>query len=167
MHELQIGDIAPNFSAPNCDGIEISLSDFLGKTILLYFYPKDNTPGCTIQAKDFSLLKEDFEALGCVILGISPDTPKSHKSFICKQNLSITLLSDPDKKIATSYGAYGKKLLYGKEVMGIKRSSFLIDANAKIAKTYYNVKAKDHAQKVLQDLRAKTSQAKAQAQTKI
>lgn len=152
MAKLESGNLAPAFRAQDSFGLEVNLSDFIGKNVVLYFYPKDNTPGCTTEAQDFSALLEEFENLNCVILGVSPDSQKSHQNFITKQNLKITLLSDPDKQIATSYGAYGEKLMYGKKVMGIIRSSFVINVEGKIAKAYYNVKAKGHAQKVLEDM---------------
>lgn len=152
MAKLESGSLAPAFRAQDSFGLEVNLSDFIGKNVVLYFYPKDNTPGCTTEAQDFSALLEEFENLNCVILGVSPDSQKSHQNFITKQNLKITLLSDTDKQIATSYGAYGEKLMYGKKVMGIIRSSFVIDTEGKIAKAYYNVKAKGHAKKVLEDM---------------
>lgn len=146
---LESGDKAPDFCLLNAEGVEISLKDFGDKTIILYFYPKDNTPGCTIEALDFSALLKEFLAKDAVVIGVSPDTPKCHQNFIAKQNLKHILLSDPDKKVASAYGAYGKKLMYGKEVMGIIRSTFIIQGG-KIAHVMYNVKAKGHAQKVLE-----------------
>lgn len=153
MAKLESGNLAPAFCAQDSFGLEVNLSDFAGKNVVLYFYPKDNTPGCTTEAQDFSALLEEFENLNYVILGVSPDSQKSHQNFIAKQNLKITLLSDTNKQIATSYGAYGEKLMYGKKVMGIMRSSFIIDTEGKIAKAYYNVKAKGHAQKVLDEIK--------------
>lgn len=149
---LQIGQIAPDFSALDSSGVEISLKDFLGKTIILYFYPKDNTPGCTTEAKDFSDLFKEFLQKDCVIVGISPDSTTSHKNFIAKHNLKIILLSDSDKKIANLYGAYGKKMMYGKEVMGIIRSTFVIDKALKITQIHRNVKVKNHAKTILDSI---------------
>lgn len=146
---LDSGDKAPDFCLLNAEGVEISLKDFGDKTIILYFYPKDNTPGCTIEALDFSGLLKEFLAKDAVVIGVSPDTPKCHQNFINKQNLKHILLSDPDKSVASAYGAYGKKLMYGKEVMGIIRSTFIIQSG-KIAYAMYNVKAKGHAQKVFE-----------------
>lgn len=150
--ELKIGDLAPDFKLKNQDDIEVSLKDLNTKTIVLYFYPKDNTPGCTIEANDFTEMLKDFEKKNVVVVGISPDSPKSHKKFIENQNLKHILLSDPDKIVATNYGAYGKKIMYGKEVLGIIRSTFIIDTKGHIQKVFYNVKAKGHAQDVLESL---------------
>lgn len=146
---LQKGDNAPDFRLPSSDCVDIALSDLLSKKIILYFYPKDNTPGCTIEAKDFTLLKDEFKKHNFIIVGISPDSPKSHCNFIQKQSLDILLLSDDDKQVASAYGAYGAKKMYGKEVFGIIRSTFLIDTNGALIECFYNVKAKNHAQHVL------------------
>lgn len=150
--ELKIGDLAPDFKLKNQDDIEVSLKDLNTKTIVLYFYPKDNTPGCTIEANDFTEMLKDFEKKNVVVVGISPDSPKSHKKFIENQNLKHILLSDPDKTVATNYGVYGKKMMYGKEVLGIIRSTFIIDTKGYIQKVFYNIKAKGHAQDVLESL---------------
>ncbi|MBK1963802.1 thioredoxin-dependent thiol peroxidase [Campylobacter novaezeelandiae] len=152
MSELKIGDYAPAFELLNQDGIKISLKDFIGKKIILYFYPKDNTPGCTIEACDFSEDYEKFSEKNAVIIGISPDSVKSHTNFIQKYNLKHILLSDSEKEIAKIYGAWGIKKNYGKEYEGIIRSTFVIDEKGKIVKIYKNVKAKNHAQKVLEEL---------------
>lgn len=152
MSELKIGDYAPAFELLNQDGIKISLKDFIGKKIILYFYPKDNTPGCTIEACDFSEDYEKFSKKNAVIIGISPDSVKSHTNFIQKYNLKHILLSDSEKEISRIYGAWGIKKNYGKEYEGIIRSTFVIDEKGKIIKIYKNVKAKNHAQKVLEEL---------------
>ncbi|AJD02443.1 bacterioferritin comigratory protein (AhpC/Tsa family) [Campylobacter lari] len=152
MKELQIGDKAPVFELLNQDGVKISLSDFLGKKIVLYFYPKDNTPGCTTQACEFSQNYEDFLGQNAVIIGISPDSVKSHENFIKKYDLKHTLLSDSEKEICKLYGAWGLKKNYGKEYEGLIRSTFVINEEGKITKIYKNVKAKDHAFKVLKEL---------------
>lgn len=152
MSELKIGDYAPAFELLNQDGIKISLKDFIGKKIILYFYPKDNTPGCTIEACDFSEDYEKFSEKNAVIIGVSPDSVKSHTNFIQKYNLKHILLSDNEKEIAKIYGAWGIKKNYGKEYEGIIRSTFVIDEKGKIVKIYKNVKAKNHAQKVLEEL---------------
>ena len=146
---LQAQMQAPSFTLPNQDEIEISLRDLLGKTLVLYFYPKDNTAGCSLEAQDFSLLLSEFEKCQSHIVGISPDSPKSHKNFIQKKNLKLMLLSDTDKKVASSYGAFGEKKLYGKSYMGIIRSTFVISPEGLILKTFYNVRAKGHAKEVL------------------
>lgn len=152
MSELKIGDYAPAFELLNQDGIKISLKDFIGKKVILYFYPKDNTPGCTIEACDFSEDYEKFSEKNAVIIGISPDGVKSHTNFIQKYNLRHILLSDSEKEISRIYGAWGIKKNYGKEYEGIIRSTFVIDEKGKIIKIYKNVKAKNHAQKVLEEL---------------
>ena len=144
---------AKNFSLNNQEGKKISLKYFKGKWIVVYFYPKDDTPGCTTEAIAFTSLKNDFEKIGVVILGISLDSEDSHCKFIDKHNLEITLLSDPDKKTLKDYGAYGKKMLYGKEVEGVIRSTFLINPEGEIAFSWRNVKAEGHAQEVLSKLK--------------
>ncbi|MCE3038106.1 peroxiredoxin [Helicobacter anatolicus] len=149
---LKIGDIAPEFCLKNQDDIEIYLKDLESKTVVLYFYPRDNTPGCTLEGRDFSALLGEFEECGAVVVGVSPDSTKSHRNFIEKQQLQHILLSDPDKKVASSYGAYGKKMMYGKEVFGIIRSTFIIK-DKKIQHAFYNVKTKGHAQSILDILK--------------
>lgn len=152
MKELKIGDKAPEFSLLNQDGVQLSLKDFAGKKVVLYFYPKDNTPGCTIEANEFSELYEDFLAKNAVVLGVSPDNDKSHCKFITKFRLKHTLLCDTDKLVARAYGAWGLKKNYGKEYEGLIRSTFVIDEGGKIAQIYKNVKAKAHAKAVLESL---------------
>ena len=143
---------APNFSTTNQIGAKVALSDFKGRFVILYFYPKDMTKGCTIEANDFSALSAEFGKLGAEIFGVSPDSEASHQKFIAKENLKITLLCDESHKIAESYGAWGLKKNYGKEYEGIIRSTFIIK-NGVILKAFYNVKAANHAQKVLESLR--------------
>lgn len=150
--KLEIGDKAPDFKLKNQDDVEISLKDLLSKKVILYFYPKDNTPGCTIEALDFTEMLDEFTKKGAVVVGISPDSAKSHKKFIENKELKHILLSDIDKAVATSYGVYGKKMMYGKEVFGIIRSSFIIDKNGNIEKIFYNIRAKGHAKDVLDSL---------------
>jgi len=139
---LTIGDNAPQFCLPNQDGIEICLRDLKGKWIVLYFYPKDNTSGCTKEACDFTEALNDFENLDAIILGISPDSIKKHQNFIEKHNLGITLLSDENKDTIQAYGIWQKKKMYGKEYMGIVRGTFLIDPQGKIAYIWNNVKVR-------------------------
>lgn len=122
--ELKIKDNAPLFSLPNQDNAEISLQDFQGSWVVVYFYPKDKTPGCTTEACDFRDRLEILSARGAVVLGISPDSVKSHQSFISKESLNFTLLSDTQKSVLKSYGAWGLKKLYGKEYEGVIRSTF-------------------------------------------
>ncbi|CAM4078817.1 thioredoxin-dependent thiol peroxidase [Campylobacter armoricus] len=152
MKELQIGDKAPFFELLNQDSVKISLSDFLGKKIILYFYPKDNTPGCTTESCEFSQNYENFLEQNAVIIGISPDSVKSHENFIKKYDLKHTLLSDSEKEICKLYGVWGLKKNYGKEYEGLIRSTFVIDENGNITKIYKNVKVKDHATRVLKEL---------------
>ncbi|WP_120945973.1 peroxiredoxin [Helicobacter labacensis] len=148
--QLQPKTPAPAFTLFNAHNKSVSLKDFLGKSVVLYFYPKDNTPGCTIEAQDFTKLKAEFEAKGAVILGVSPDDAKSHCHFIESEKLGIELLSDPSLEVLKAYGAYGTKNMYGKEVEGVIRSTFVIDKEGKIAHALYNVQAKGHAQRVLE-----------------
>ncbi len=142
------------------DGNEIELSnkDLLGKWTIIYFYPRDNTPGCTTEAREFTELKEAFEKLGVRIIGISRQSVESHKKFREKHGLRITLLSDPDAKIHKAFGAWGKKRMYGKEVEGVIRSTFLVSPEGEIVKEWKNVKAKGHAEKVLKEIKEIISQ---------
>lgn len=149
---LEVGDKAPEFEALNQDGVKVALKDFIGKNVVLYFYPKDNTPGCTTEACEFSANYDQFIKNDTVIIGVSPDSVKSHAGFIAKQNLKHILLSDEDKEISKLYGVWQVKKNYGKEYLGIVRSTFVIGKDGKIAKIYKSVKAKDHATKVLADL---------------
>lgn len=149
---LAAGDMAPEFSLENSDGVSISLRDFRGKNVVLYFYPKDNTPGCTTEACEFSANYDEFIANDTVIVGVSPDSVKSHSGFIIKQNLKHILLSDINKDVAKAYGVWQVRKNYGKEYLGIVRTTFVIDKEGKIAKVYKSVKAAGHAVKVLADL---------------
>ncbi|MGB2925241.1 MAG: thioredoxin-dependent thiol peroxidase [Limnothrix sp.] len=149
----EIGQAAPAFSLTNAESETISLKDFAGKWLVFYFYPKDDTPGCTIEAVDFTALKDEFAALNAAIVGVSPDNEVSHQKFIEKQKLGIELLSDPDHKAAEAYGAWQMKNFMGKENMGIVRSTFLIAPDGAIAHTWPKVSAKEHAQAVLDQLR--------------
>ncbi|MBE9004230.1 thioredoxin-dependent thiol peroxidase [Fortiea sp. LEGE XX443] len=148
----QVGQPAPDFSTPDQNDNLVSLDDFSGQWVVLYFYPKDDTPGCTTEAKDFTELTQEFSQLGAKVLGVSPDSGKSHCKFIDKHNLSITLLSDSEHELAETYGAWRLKKFMGKEYMGIARSTFLISTDKIIAYTWPNVKTKGHAQAVLKKL---------------
>ncbi|MBD2449201.1 thioredoxin-dependent thiol peroxidase [Nostoc sp. FACHB-152] len=148
----QVGQPAPNFSNPDQNGNLVTLDDFQGQWVVLYFYPKDDTPGCTTEAKDFTQLNPEFSKLGAKILGVSPDSGKSHCKFIDKYSLSITLLSDPDHQLAEAYGAWQLKKFMGKEYMGIVRSTFLIAPDRNIVYAWPNVKAKAHAEAVFTKL---------------
>ncbi|MDX1808451.1 MAG: thioredoxin-dependent thiol peroxidase [Sulfurospirillaceae bacterium] len=149
---LEIGKNAPEFCLPNQDDVEICMRDLKGKWIVLYFYPKDNTPGCTTEACEFTQMMPDFDKIDAVIIGISPDSPKSHRNFIQKKDLQITLLSDVEKEVSNLYGVWQLKKLYGKEYMGIVRSTFLIDPSGKIAAFWDKVKVKGHVNEVLEKL---------------
>jgi thioredoxin-dependent peroxiredoxin len=148
----QLGQNAPAFSIPNQNGEMINLEDFQGKWLILYFYPKDDTPGCTTEAKDFSAFVEDFHQLGAQILGVSTDSQTKHCKFIDKYNLTIPLLSDPEHQLADVYGVWKLKKFMGKEYMGVERSTFLISPDQKIAYTWSKVKVKEHAEAVLKQL---------------
>ncbi|PLZ28586.1 thioredoxin-dependent thiol peroxidase [Fischerella thermalis] len=149
---LQAGEKAPDFTAPNQDGNLISLNDFQSQWLILYFYPKDDTPGCTTEAKEFTDLSQEFSALGAKIVGVSPDTEKSHGKFIQKHNLSIQLLSDPEHQVCEAYGVWQLKKFMGKEYMGVVRSTFLIAPDGKLAYVWSNVKVKGHVAAVLAKL---------------
>ena len=150
---LKIGDKAPDFTLKSDQDEDVSLKDFLGKSdVVLYFYPKDNTPGCTKEACSFRDNIQPIQAKNAVVLGISPDSVKSHQSFINKQNLNFTLLSDPDHKVADAYGAWGEKSMYGKKYMGILRTTFVIGKDGNIKNVFEKVKPEGHAEEVLQIL---------------
>jgi peroxiredoxin Q/BCP len=148
------GAIAPDFTLPADGGGEVSLSDFRGKQVVLYFYPKDDTPGCTTEACNFRDDYSDLLAAGAVVLGISPDSVESHDKFKRKFELPFPLLSDPDHKIAEMYGAWGEKKMYGKTYMGIIRSTFIIGREGTIVKVFPKVSPKNHSQEVLAVLTA-------------
>jgi len=148
MH-LQKGSPAPELKAKNQDGVEVNLSDYKGKKVVLYFYPKDNTPTCTAEACN---LRDNYHALlakGYVVLGISGDKQKSHQNFIKKYTLPFDLLSDPDNEIAKGFGIWGEKQLYGRKYMGVFRTTFIIDENGIIEEVFSKVDSKNHAQQIL------------------
>lgn len=149
---LQEGTIAPDFTLEADDGQSVRLSDFRGKTVVLYFYPKDDTPGCTTEACNF---RDDYSVLlaaGAQVVGVSPDPVRSHVKFKDKYSLPFPLLSDPDHQVAEMYGAWGEKKMYGKTYMGIIRSTFILDAEGKLAKVFPKVSPKNHSQEVLDAL---------------
>jgi thioredoxin-dependent peroxiredoxin len=150
---VKAGDAAPTFRAPADSGEEVSLGDLKGKTVVLYFYPKDDTPGCTVEANEFTALAAEFAAAGATVLGVSRDTVNSHCRFRDKYGLKVTLLSDPELGIHKAYGAWGEKTMYGKKVEGVLRSTFVIDGDGVVQRAYANVKAAGHAAKVLADLK--------------
>ena len=153
MIELQIGDKAPDFTLKNQSAEDVSLREYAGSWLVLYFYPKDNTPGCSLEAKEFTCLVDEFSALDTIILGVSKDSIKSHNNFIEKQDLGIDLLSDPEHEVMEKYGVWQKKKLYGNEFLGVVRSTFLITPEGEIAQAWYKVKAKGHAEMVLEKLK--------------
>ncbi len=149
---MKPGDEAVDFCLPDHEGKEHCLHDFRGKWVVLYFYPKDNTSGCTREAKEFTEMKDKFEKLNAVIIGVSKDSPKSHAKFIEKHGLKILLLSDENHEILEKYGAWGKKKNYGKEYFGTIRSTFLIDPEGKIVHVWPKVRVNGHVEKVLKKL---------------
>ena len=146
---LKKGDQAPNFILRDSANNNVSLSSFVGKNVVVYFYPKDNTPGCTLEAQDFSGLIGEFAKKETVVIGISKDTPDCHKNFIDMYGLKIILLADIDAKTCNDYGIIGTKKMFGKEYQGINRATFLIDKNGFIANVWNNVKITNHANDVL------------------
>ncbi len=146
---LDIGSKAPEFTLLNQDGNELSLTEFRGKKVVLYFYPKDDTSGCTKQACSFSDLYPDFMEHGAVVLGVSKDSVASHKKFAIKYNLQFTLLADPELKVIQAYDVWKEKTMYGKKHMGVERSTYLIDEEGKIVKAFSKVKAAENAEDML------------------
>ncbi|MCX8093465.1 MAG: thioredoxin-dependent thiol peroxidase [Candidatus Goldbacteria bacterium] len=142
---LSPGEKAPDFCLNNQDSEQVCLKDFKGKWVVLYFYPKDDTPGCTIEAKSFSKENPDFTEIDAVILGVSADDCGSHKTFAEKYGLNILLLSDPDKKVLKKYGVWGEKVFMGRKFMGIKRTTYLINPKGRISYVWENVKPENHA----------------------
>lgn len=154
--KLKVNQKAPDFSLPDQEGEEHKLSDYKGKWVLLYFYPKDDTPGCTKEACMIRDSFPDFKKLKITVLGASTDSVKSHKKFEDKYKLPFTLLADEDKKLVKSYGVWAKKKFMGREYVGTLRNSFLIDPKGKIAKIYEGVKPELHADEVLEDVKRLT-----------
>ena len=147
---LEIGKKAPDFTLPSDSGKDVSLSDYLGKKVILYFYPKDNTSGCTLEAQAFRTHLADFEKLGYVVLGVSRDSVKKHCNFRDKNELNFPLLSDADEVVVNLYGVLKEKSMYGKKYWGVQRSTFLIDRDGRIAKVWPKVKPEGHAEEVLE-----------------
>ena len=152
MSRLEIGAKAPPFALANQAGKTISMKDFAGERFVIYFYPADDTPGCTKEACQFNDGLAAFRKLGVKVLGVSPDGADKHVAFRKKYGLTFDLLSDPEKKVMTSYGAYGEKMMYGKKVNGVIRSTFVIGPTGKIERAWYGVRADGHADKVLATL---------------
>ena len=152
MSRLEIGTKAPAFALSNQSGKTISLKDFSGERFVIYFYPADDTPGCTKEACQFNDGLGAYRKLGVTVIGVSPDGAEKHIAFRKKYGLTFDLLSDPEKKVMTSYGAYGEKMMYGKKVTGVIRSTFVIGPNGRVEHAWYNVRADGHADKVLATL---------------
>jgi len=149
---LAPGDPAPEFTLPDADGTPVSLASYKGRRVIVYCYPAALTPGCTTQAVDFTAAAGDLAEAGLDIIGISPDAPDKLSRFREQEELTITLLSDPGKQVLTAYGAYGPKKLYGKDVVGVIRSTFVLDAEGRVEQAAYNVKATGHVAKLRRDL---------------
>ena len=158
---LAVGKKAPDFAVKNQDDQVIRLRDLRGRWVVLYFYPKDDTPGCTVEACDFTGGLKAFEKLNATVLGCSPDSTESHRRFIAKYKLKIDLLSDPDHEVLLPYGAWGEKNMYGRVTQGVLRSTVIIDPEGKVARHWARVSAKGHAEAVREAL--KTLQAEASA----
>lgn len=146
---LSEGDKAPAFKLPAGDGETVTLASLKGKKVVLYFYPKDDTSGCTKEAIAFSGLKKKFEAAGAVVIGVSPDSPASHVKFARKHDLKVMLLADEDKAMLEAYGVWAEKSMYGRKYMGVERTTYLIDNKGKIARVWKKVKVDGHAEEVL------------------
>jgi len=146
---VSIGDKAPQFDLPTDGGGSLTLTELKGKNVVLYFYPKDSTPGCTTEAQDFRDLRAEFEAAGTVVVGASKDSVKRHDNFKKKQQINFPLLSDEEGKLCDDYGVWILKKLYGREYMGIERATFLIDGKGVVRHVWHKVKVKNHAREVL------------------
>lgn len=151
---ISVGASAPDFSLPGDSGETISLSDYRGKKVVLYFYPKDDTPGCTTEAKDFTTLADEFAKADAVVIGMSKDTAKKHDKFIAKHELKVKLASDEEGKTIEDYGVWVEKSMYGRTYMGIERATFLIDGDGTVREIWNKVKVKGHAEAVLAAVKA-------------
>ena len=151
---LETGQTAPDFTLPRDGGENVTLSDLRGQKVVLYFYPKDNTPGCTTEALDFTALKDAFAAAGTLVFGISKDSVKKHENFCAKHELGIPLLSDAEGTVCEDYGVWAEKKIYGKTFWGIVRTTYLIDEEGKVAQIWPKVKVADHAAQVLAAVQA-------------
>lgn len=150
--KLQPGDPAPQFTLPDQDGRPVALADHRGRKVVVYFYPKDDTPGCTKEACQFNDVLSGFEDLAVDVIGVSGDPAESHRRFRSKYGLAFTLLTDADYRVAGQYGAYGEKVLYGKPTTGVIRSTFLIDEHGRVLRAWYGVRADGHAARVLAEV---------------
>lgn len=154
MAQPEIGQQAPDFDLPRDGGGSLRLSDLRGKPVIVYFYPKDDTSGCTTEGKDFSTLLPEFEKAGATVIGISPDSAKSHDKFKAKHGLSIILVADEDKSAIGDYGVWVEKSMYGRKFMGVERTTILIDRDGRVARVWNKVKVANHAAAVLEATRA-------------
>ena len=152
--KLAPGDEAPDFSLPDADGKTVQLSVLRGQRVIVYFYPAAMTPGCTKEACDFRDNLGDLADAGLTVLGISPDTPEKLAKFRDRESLNFSLLADPDREVLKAYGAYGEKTMYGKKTVGVIRSTFVVGADGRIERAYYNVRATGHVARLRQDLAA-------------
>ncbi|WP_223477954.1 peroxiredoxin [Oricola indica] len=153
MNQPAEGSIAPDFELPADGGVSIRLSQLKGKIVVLYFYPKDDTSGCTTEAIDFTRFLPEFEAIGATVIGMSPDSAAKHDKFKAKHDLAVTLVADEDRNALEAYGVWVEKSMYGRKYMGVERSTFLIDSTGKIARIWRKVKVKGHAEDVLEAAR--------------
>lgn len=149
MAVLQQGKPAPDFALPTDGGGTVELSGFKGRKVVLYFYPKDDTSGCTLEAVTFTTLAPEFAAAGAVVIGVSPDSARSHDKFKAKHQLGVILAADEDRKAIEAYGVWGEKSMYGRKYMGVLRTTFLIGPDRRIARVWENVKVRGHAEEVL------------------
>src|SRR5262245_31431377 len=149
---LQPGDPAPDFTLPDQEGRPVALAGYRGRRVVVYFYPQDDTPGCTKEACQFNDSLADFTSRGVEVLGISADDADSHRRFRAKYGLGFTLLTDPGHQVATRYGAYGEKMLYGRPTTGVIRSTFLVDGEGRVERAWYGVRADGHAARVLTEV---------------
>jgi len=154
MSELKIGDTAPDFELEGDGGETLRLKDYKGQSIVLYFYPKDDTPGCTKEAIQFSEMKEEFEAENCAVIGVSKDTAKKHDKFIAKHDLKVRLGADTEGEVVEKYGVWVEKNMYGKKYVGIQRATFLIGPDQKIQQIWPKVRVKGHVEAVLEEVKS-------------
>ncbi len=154
MADLEVGDLAPDFDLPRDGGGSLRLSQLRGKPVVLYFYPADDTPGCTAEAIDFSRLKPDFEKAGATVIGLSHDSTRKHDKFKAKHGLGVDLVADEEREAIEAYGLWVEKKLYGRTYMGVERATFLIGADGRIVRIWRKVKVKGHAEAVLEAVRA-------------
>ncbi|TDH39060.1 thioredoxin-dependent thiol peroxidase [Pseudohoeflea suaedae] len=154
MSTIEVGQNAPQFSLPRDGGGTVSLADYAGKKVVLYFYPKDDTSGCTVEAVDFTARAGEFEKAGAVVIGMSPDPVKKHDKFVDKHGLNVILASDEEKKVLETYGVWVEKSMYGRKYMGVARTTLLIDGDGVIRQVWEKVKIPGHAEAVLEATRA-------------